>query len=175
MKYYETTMKMVRVRPGRPRKFDRPSRAVTLTLPEDVIGTLEAIDKDLSRAVVRMAVPVSAEVLARAPAELNKYGNSAVIVVKQVAALGEIPGVTLVPLPDGRALISLDEGMNLFEFELKLKDLIEEAPNKDGQERQALIAIAEILKSARRTRGIVLNRRSIIVIQSSNQRRRLVG
>jgi hypothetical protein len=168
-------MKVVKIRPGRPRKFDRPSRAVTLTLPEDVIGALEAIDKDLSHAVVRLAVPVSAEVLARAPAELAKYEDCAVIIVKRVAAFGQIPGVTLVPLPDGRALISLDEGMNLFEFELKLRDMIEAPPQGDAEERQTLASIAEILKSARRTRGISLNRRSIIVLQSTSHRRRIVS
>jgi hypothetical protein len=168
-------MKLVRTGPGRPRKFGRPSRAVTLTLPEDVIGTLEAIDKDLSHAVVRMALPVSVDVFARAPAELSKYGDSAVIVVKRVAHLSTIAGVTLVPLPDGRALISLDEGMNLFEFELKLRDLIDESSRIDRHERRALVAIAEILKKARRTRGITLNRRSIIVLQSTRQRRRVAG
>ena len=38
--------------PGRPHKFGRPSRAVTVTLPEDVIGRLSAIDVDLGRAIV---------------------------------------------------------------------------------------------------------------------------
>ena len=55
-------MKVVRIGPGRPRKFGRPSRAVTLTLPDDVIATLETIDKDLSQAIVRMALPLTAEV-----------------------------------------------------------------------------------------------------------------
>ena len=115
-------MKVVRVGPGRPRKFGRPSRAVTLTLPDDVIATLESIDKDLGQAVVRMALPLTAEVFAYAPAELFKYGDSAVIVVKRMAVLEQIPGVTLVPLPDGRALISLDESLSLADLELKLRD-----------------------------------------------------
>ena len=39
-------------RRGRPRKFVRPSRAVTVTLPDDVIAALQGVDVDLSRAVV---------------------------------------------------------------------------------------------------------------------------
>jgi len=42
-------------RRGRPRKFPAPSRAVTLTLPEDVLASLGAVDADLSRAIVRIA------------------------------------------------------------------------------------------------------------------------
>jgi len=38
-------------RRGRPRKFSRPARAVTLTLPEDTIATLRGIDRDLGRTV----------------------------------------------------------------------------------------------------------------------------
>ncbi len=44
-------------RRGRPRKFIAPSRAVTLTLPEDVLEALDALDHDLSRAVVRVTQP----------------------------------------------------------------------------------------------------------------------
>ena len=45
-------------RRGRPRKFSRPSRSVTLTLPDDVIAALLAVDSDLSRAVVRAVQPL---------------------------------------------------------------------------------------------------------------------
>src|SRR4051794_33832986 len=53
-------------RRGRPRKFTRPSRRVALTLPEDVIASLQAVDPDLSRAVARTALP-SIEHAARRP------------------------------------------------------------------------------------------------------------
>lgn len=168
-------MKVVRVRRGRPQKFGRPSRAVTLTLPEDVIGRLTAIDEDLGRAVVRMALPLKGAAAPLPPAELSKYGDSAVIVVKRTSALEQIPGVTLVPLPDGRALISLDDTMSLSDFELKLRDVIDETAGGELRDRAALASIAEILKTARRTRGITVHLRSIIVLQSNNHRRAIVG
>jgi hypothetical protein len=40
--------------PGRPKKYGRPSRAITLTLPEDVLRSLSEIDADLGRAVVML-------------------------------------------------------------------------------------------------------------------------
>ena len=169
-------MKVIRTGPGRPRKFGRPSRAVTLTLPDDVIATLEAIDKDLSQAVVRVALPLTAEVYAYAPAELFKYADSAVIVVKRMPALEQLPGVTLVPLPDGRALISLDESLSLSDLELKLRDTIEDDRGlATPSERAALTTIVDILKNARHTKGLRVVRRSIIVLQSTDHRRRIAG
>src|SRR6185436_14943131 len=67
-------------RRGRPKKFNRPSRAVTLTLPDDVLAALHAIDSDLSRAVVRAAQPFIPET-PRPAAELTMFGDRAVIVV----------------------------------------------------------------------------------------------
>ena len=171
----EPPLKVVRTGPGRPRKFGRPSRAVTLTLPDDVIATLAAIDDDLSQAVVRLALPVTAEVYAYAPAELFKYGDSAVIVVKRMAALEQMPGVTLVPLPDGRALIALDESLSLSDLELKLRDTIDgDRRRSTPSERAALTTIVDILKSARHTKGLRVVRRSMIVLQSTDHRRRIV-
>ena len=69
-------MKLVRSRRGRPQKFGRPSRALTLTLPEDVIAALISINDDVSRAVVGLVQPLNADVVPRPPAELSKYGDS---------------------------------------------------------------------------------------------------
>jgi hypothetical protein len=159
------TMKLVRAR-GRPRKFGRPSRAVTVTLPDDVIATLESIDEDLSRAIVNLTQPMSRSVISHAPAALEKYGNSAVIVVRPARALKRIEGVSIVPLPDGRALVSLDESLSVHEFELRLRDAI-----ADGRSDPVLKSIAEILRTARQTRGLTVLQRSIIVLQSARNRR----
>src|SRR5688572_29153579 len=107
-------------RRGRPRKFGRPSRAVTLTLPEDVIATLQGIDPDLSRAVVR-AMQTLAPREPAAPAELASYGNRSVILVPPSRVLRERTGVELVPLSDGRALISMDDRHSMPKLELQLR------------------------------------------------------
>ena len=103
------------MRRGRPRKFGRPSRAVTLTLPDDVLAALSGVDDDLSRAIVQLSQPLLRDVVIRSPAELSKYGDSAVIVIKRLPTLNRMPGVSLVTLPDGRALTSLDETMSVHE------------------------------------------------------------
>lgn len=157
---------------GRPRKFGRPARAVTLTLPEDVIAALESVDEDLSRAVVRVMSRLAVDGKMRLPAtELSRYRNSAVIVIRPESVLERVEGVTLVPLPDGRALISLDEGMTVAEFELKLRDALD-SQQLDLQERVAISSIADILRTARQSRGVTVEARNIIVLRSKHRRRR---
>ena len=157
---------------GRPRKFDRPARAVTLTLPEDVLAALAAIDEDVSRAIVRVMSPLAARSAVRLPAaELSKYGNSSVIVIRPEPVFERIQGVTLVPLPDGRALVSLDDSMTVPEFELKLRDVLDDEKLK-AQERAAIASIVEILRIARHTRGVSIEERNIIVLHSARRGRR---
>ena len=77
---------VVAPRRGRPRKFGGPSRAVTLTLPENVIRALSGLDRDLSRAVVRLTQPELAK-RPHPPAELATFGRRAVIVVSPTRTL----------------------------------------------------------------------------------------
>lgn len=152
-------------RRGRPRKFTAPSRAVTLTLPEHVIDALAAIDDDLSRAVVRLVQPQ----LGKEPphsAELASFGRQAVIVVRPSRALERTAGVVLVPLPDGRALISFDEPKTIAELELQLQDLIED-PHLAEADRRTFEEIIGVLRDARRSNAVTVRRRSIIVLESA--------
>src|SRR5262245_31292901 len=152
-------------RRGRPTKFGRPSRAVTLTLPEDVIAALAQLDDDLGRAIVRVSQPLVSGATPHGPAELARYGSRAVIVTRQINALNRMPGVLLVPLSDGRALISLDDTVDIHQFELELRDALAEDVDLNTEERATITAIGDILKTARRTRGVAVHRRAIIVLQ----------
>ncbi len=160
----------VRRRRGRPRKFDVPSRAVTLTLPEQVIDILAAVDPDLSRAVVRLAMP-HARRAAHKPAELVSFGRHAVILVTPTRTLERQAGVTLVPLPDGRALISFEQPTTLAELELHLDDAIRE-DRLGAADRRIFEAIAEILRTARHSTAVALRQRLIIVLEARRPSRR---
>ena len=157
-------------RRGRPRKFIAPSRAVTLTLPENVLVALDALDHDLSRAVVRIAQPEMAK-RAHPPAELVTFGRRAVIVVNPSRTLEERSGIVLVPLSDGRALISFDESMTIARLELRIQDALEdrELPEDDAR---VFKSIEEILKTARRSGDMTLQQRHIIVLESNRPARR---
>jgi hypothetical protein len=149
-------------RRGRPRKYSRPARAVTLTLPEDTIATLRAIDRDLGRAIVRVVQPHTPEP-PRRPAELVRYGNRAVILVTPTRALKEWTGAELVPQPDGRALLSLDSETSVSEFELRLLDGLSDSA-LPAEDREIFLAIVEILGHSRRSGRGEVRRRNIIVL-----------
>jgi hypothetical protein len=157
-------------RRGRPRKFDTPSRAVTLTLPEHVIDALATIDTDIGRAVVRLA-QADAVPPPRRPAELATFGRNAVIVVTPSRTLERQAGVTLVPLPDGRALISFAQPTTVADLELHLEDALREG-RLPASDRRIFEAIADILRNARRSSTVALRERHIIVLEAQRQRRR---
>ena len=156
-------------RRGRPRKFLAPSRAITLTLPDHVIEALASIDADLSRAIVRLTQPELAK-RPHPPAELARYGQRAVIVVNPTRTLEQWTGVSLVPLPDGRALISFERPRSIAEVELTISDAI--ADHRLSRADQATFkAIEEILRAARRSKDVTLQQRSIIVLETRRRAR----
>ena len=164
-------MELVKHGPGRPRKFGRPARAVTVTLPEDVLTRLGGLDADLGRAIVGLVERSPLRVRPVKPAEIASFGNHAVIVVTPVPALKRIDGVQLVPIGNGRALISLERTHSIPEFELALRDLLARG-ELSARERETLAAIAEILRQTRHSRRGVLGERTIMVFESKRQRRR---
>jgi hypothetical protein len=154
---------------GRPRKFAAPSRAVTLTLPETVIERLSAIHEDLSRAVVGLAER-RARGSKRQAAELLVFGRRAVITIRPTPSLERRAGVKLVPLPDGRALISFDMPQSLAELELTINDALDDA-SLSREDRAVYEGIGAILKEARRSKTVSLHRRNIIVLESTRRGR----
>jgi len=167
-------MELIKHGPGRPRKFGRPSRAVTVTLPEDVLTRLGVLDTDLGRAIVTLVERRGARARGRAvkPAEIASYGRHAVIIVTPVNALKRIAGVQLVPIGNGRALISLERTHSVPEFELGIGDVLSQGDITET-ERRTLGAIADILKQTRRSRRVMLEERTIIVFEMKRQRRRV--
>jgi hypothetical protein len=154
----------IRPRRGRPRKFTGPSRAITLTLPLDVVEALGAIDADLSRAIVRLTQPE----LAKRPhpsAELVVFGKRAVIVVNPTRTLEDRTGVELVPLPDGRALISFDQATTIPGLELGIEDAVDDR-RLSAEDRAVFEAVLNILKTARRSGDVGVLQRNIIVLES---------
>lgn len=153
----------LQTRRGRPRKFAGPSRAVTLTLPEHVITALGAVDLDLSRAIVRLTPAHSAK--SPAPAELSRFGRHAVIVINPTRSLAKRTGVELVPLPDGRALISFAQSTTIAELELLLEDALDDH-RLSTKDKAIFESVVGILRDARRSNDVVLLQRSIIVLEN---------
>jgi hypothetical protein len=144
---------------------------VTITLPEDVLARLATVDADLGRAIVTLAERKrTPQTRATRPAEVAAYGNHAVIVVNPAKALRRLPGVQLVPLGNGRALISLEPRYSVAQLELDVRDAVDQADIK-SPERVTLQAISTILRQARRSRQVSVEQRTIIVLERKRQRR----
>lgn len=160
----------LRRRRGRPRKFAAPSKAVTLTLPESVLQMLATIDPDPSLAIVQLAKR-RAPAQGRPAAELSVFGQRAVITIRPTRSLERQIGLDLVPLPDGRALISFDQPTTVAELELMLYDALHDT-TLSADDRTVFEGIARILTDARRADDVTLLNRSIIVLESARTRRR---
>jgi len=162
-------------RRGRPLKFGRPARSVTVTLPDDVINALRTHDRDVGRAIVGL-LPVASSPVTRPPAvALHKAGRRAVIVVRPVDALRQLSGVDLVSLGDpDRALIAFSEGMNAATFELRVQDLLE-SPSLPSDDAEVVSRLASLLREVRRKGGRALSEATIIVLEDAHVPERRVN
>ena len=155
---------------GRPRKFGRHAKPVTLTLPDDVIAHLRAIDPDLGRAIVGLVERIrKPETRPRAAVEVASHGNRSVILVRPVAALKRLNGVQLVPVADGRALIALRQPHSISELELHLLDALEKSSLAES-DREVFEQLSLVLRSARLNHELTVAERSIIVFENRGRR-----
>jgi len=155
---------------GRPKKFGRPARSVTLTLPHDIIDRLGSMNTDLGRAIVALVDRAPAkDKRARPLAEVVSYGRRSVILVPPVKAFKKVPGMDLVPVSGGQALIALEQPHTIAQLELNLRDIVENG-DVTPHERDVLEAVAEVLKEARLTHSLTVAERSIIVFEGRRPR-----
>jgi hypothetical protein len=131
------------------------------------------VDPDLSRAVVSLAKR-GRHLNGVPPATLTIFGNRAVITVRPTKTLEKRIGVNLVPLPDGRALISFHQPKSIAELELLIYDALEDK-SLSAEDRRVFEGIGTILRDARRSSDVTLNHRSIIVLESSERRMKPVA
>jgi hypothetical protein len=155
---------------GRPRKYGRPSRAVTVTLPDDILARLADIHADVGSAIVNLVErKTTARVKPLRVAELTRYGKHAVILVTPIATLRKLKGVHLVPVGDGRALISLAPTTSIPSLELQVRDALESRQHQD-RDREALERLADILRRGRAAGELTSEARTIIVLARRTKR-----
>lgn len=157
---------------GRPLKYGRPSRAVAITLPEDIIDALLVIDKDLGRSIVML---VSAFAPATPPDErplvdYERVGRRRSLIVVDRDAVTGIPGCELIPLSEDRAFLALKEGSRLQDLELAILDRLAD-DSVTGKQRGGLEALRRTLMECRRARDIEVEPRSIFVVERAPRSR----
>jgi hypothetical protein len=154
-------------RRGRPLKFGRPGQSITLTLPADVVDWLYTLHEDLAWAVVglfegRGASPRKAR-LTTAVAELVQLPGRRALILVRPDLLRFVPGVSLVPLSDGRAFIALEAGGGVADLELAVLDRID-VRGVSVVERAQLSEFRQIIRDWRK-QGLKFHSRSILVVE----------
>lgn len=161
---------MTRTKPkrGRPSKFDRPSRVVALTLPEDVIAGLHKVDSDLAWAIVTLFAKQGkfekAPVSSRPDAELVGISQRQCLIVVNRSVLKSLPGINVIPLNGDRAFLALEPGRDVSHLELAVIDRLEEEVI-DPRERDALTYFRAQLRLWRRDPSLTFEQRAIIVVK----------
>lgn len=159
-----------KARRGRPPKFGRPSRVVALTLPEDTVEWLHGIHPDLGWAIVRLHRTASRRRTGGAarrvpPAELAFLPGQRALIVVRPDLVASLPGVSTIPLEDGRAFLALDAGHGIADLELALRDRIEDLGPRAVA--KGLLELAERIRTWRRDATLAIRSRAVIVIEHS--------
>lgn len=155
---------------GRPPKFGRPAALLALTLPQDTIDRLQALDADLGWAIVKLvegqghAEPGTEAAEEPTDVDLVPIGTEQfLIVVRAHEAFASLPGVDLVPLGHGRAFLAFERGRSIESLELALIDRLEDdSVSLDDRARYA--TFREVLRGWRRDETLVFEERAIVVV-----------
>lgn len=141
---------------GRPPKFSEPRRPVTVTLPERILGSLEAVDRDRARAIVKCVESVvGAPDKERKNVELVEVlPGRALIVVGPNRSLSRIDGLRLVEIAPARHLLVLPVGMPIERLELEIHDLLEHLEPDRLEDRPLLEDLNDVLRQQRRQKRI---------------------
>ena len=151
---------------GRPLKFGRPTRPLSVSLPDDVIEWLETLDPDPAWAIVSLFEKARARhagAAPRAPAELVQLPGRRALILVAPDVFDDLPGVSVIRLSDGRGFLALQPGKGYADLELAVVDRID-AVNVSPDRRKALVEIRKQLREWRQA-GLVFEARSILVVE----------
>lgn len=141
---------------GRPRKFEGPSRVVTLTLPEETIDKLREINEDRAKAIV-MATQIAA------PREGARAGRVEVIQVAEDVGmimvpasdgLKSIPDLRLVQIAPNRCLLLLSSGTPLSDIEIALADRLETRGDRSADDQHVIAQLLQHIRAYRRSKRV---------------------
>jgi len=147
---------------GRPQKFGRAAQLISLTVPSDVISWLESIDDDMAWALVKVYERSTKNRVKNVEvAELVRFPGDAALIVVRPELFASLPGVSLIHIAEGRALLALEHGKGVADLELFILDRLEDR-KLTAAEKNALEQLRTMLKGWRQ-QGIRFESRSIIV------------
>ena len=146
---------------GRPPKFDERRRPVTVTLPQRVLDTLESVDADRARAIVRVTeTAVGSNKAEQSLVELVEIGpRQCILVVGRSRQLQKIPWLKLVEIAPARNLLIIPPGTPIETLEVSLSDLAEDAPGNTWEGRmltELRLLIGRMRREKRISKGEII-------------------
>lgn len=152
------------VKRGRPLKFGRPTRPLSLSLPEDVVEWLASLDPDPAWAIVGLFERARQRTSNKPgqPAELVQLPGKRGLILVAPDAFDGLEGVSVIRLSDGRGFLALEAGKGYADLELAVADQMD-AVGLSQERRRALGVIRQQLRDWRLA-GLKFESRSILVV-----------
>lgn len=149
---------------GRPQKYGRPAKVVALTLPAEIVETLQRVHSDLGWAIVSLVEKSARAPRARTVAadpQLVEIREGQSLIVVDAARFRDLPGVQTVPISATQAFLAFEPGRGMADLELAIVDRIERLG--PGDERKAWERLRDRLRRWRRDRRLRFETRSIML------------
>ncbi len=139
---------------GRPRKFNEPSRPVTVTLPESTLRKLALVDGDRACAIVRAADRAISdeEAVERSVHVVEVFKGKGLITIPVCPALDGIAWLRRVRMAPGRDLLALPTGTPIESLELAIVDILDHGEGLSADDADVLRALRKLLATLRRER-----------------------
>lgn len=139
---------------GRPRKFSEPSRPITVTLPESTLKGLRQIDSDRGRAIVKLT-SAALRKAHRPGVEIVKIApHTGLLVIGPCPALRKISFLHLIEVAPARFILALDRGNDFKALELAVRDVLDDLPEAEREERQLIAELLRHTQSLRKSERV---------------------
>ncbi|MBP7829058.1 MAG: hypothetical protein KA248_03990 [Kiritimatiellae bacterium] len=137
---------------GRPPKFLESRRPITVTLPDRILRSLESVDPDRARAIVRVTETVTGQKEDRfKPVEVVEVlPGKAIILVGPCEPLRRVKGLHMVEITPVRYLLTIPPGTPVESLEVAILDVMESARDISEHERAILVELRGLLSTHRR-------------------------
>lgn len=149
---------------GRPLKFGRPTKPLSLSLPDDVVDWLTGLDPDPAWAIVGLFEKARQRSSGKhgQQAELVQLPGKRGLILVAPDAFDGLEGVSVIRLSDGRGFLALEAGKGYADLELAVADQLD-APGIGPERRKSLAIIRQQLRDWRQA-GLKFESRSILVV-----------
>lgn len=142
-----------------------------MTLPEATINGLSRIDADRGRAIVKLTEAALGQgCSARPQVELvDMMEKARLIVVGASRSLKSIPFLHTVEVAPGRYLLAMAPGHDFKSLELAIRDILDDMPDTEEQERALLKDLLSNIRDLRQTDRVSMA--EILIIKTGRHER----